>query len=55
MVQMLEQKSRPTVKQRVTKLNESMQGSQAWNSIFRPGSILEKVIQTHHEIVRMWL
>lgn len=42
MVQMLEQKSRPTVKQRVTKLNESMQGSQAWNSIFRPGSIFRK-------------
>jgi hypothetical protein len=42
MAQMIEQKSRPTIKQRMTKLNESMQSSQAWNSIFRPGSIFRK-------------
>ena len=42
MAKIIEQKSRPTVKQRMTKLNESMQSSQAWNSIFRPGSIFRK-------------
>src|SRR3989454_10862095 len=33
---------KPTVGERLSKLNESVQGSQAWNSIFRPGSIFRK-------------
>jgi len=33
---------RPTAKERLNKTVESVQGSQAWNSIFRPGSIFRK-------------
>ncbi len=33
---------RPSIGDRVTELTEKMQGSQAWNSIFRPGSIFRK-------------
>ena len=33
---------RPTLKERAAKLGEQVQGSQAWNSIFRPGSIFRK-------------
>src|SRR5271154_603757 len=33
---------RPKGKSRMTELNESVQGSQAWNSIFRPGSVFRK-------------
>jgi len=33
---------KPSMKERVSKLNGSVQGSQAWNSIFRPGSIFRK-------------
>ena len=33
---------RPTLKERLNKTVESVQGSQAWNSIFRPGSIFRK-------------
>ena len=32
----------PGVAERMAKLGESVQGSQAWNSIFRPGSIYRK-------------
>jgi quinol-cytochrome oxidoreductase complex cytochrome b subunit len=38
----LEEKPRPTAKERAAKLQDSIQGSQAWNSIFRPGSIFRK-------------
>src|SRR5213593_262062 len=34
--------NKPSVAERLTKLAESVQGSQAWNSIFRPGSIFRK-------------
>ena len=33
---------RPTAKERLNKTIDSVQGSQAWNSIFRPGSIFRK-------------
>ena len=33
---------RPTAKERLNKTVENVQGSQAWNSIFRPGSIFRK-------------
>jgi quinol-cytochrome oxidoreductase complex cytochrome b subunit len=33
---------RPTLKERAAKLGNQMQGSQAWNAIFRPGSIFRK-------------
>jgi hypothetical protein len=33
---------RPTAKERLAKVGQQMQGSQAWNSIFRPGSIFRK-------------
>jgi len=33
---------KPSVGERLSKLTDSMQGSQAWNSIFRPGSIFRK-------------
>jgi quinol-cytochrome oxidoreductase complex cytochrome b subunit len=33
---------KPTAKERVNKLVDSVQGSQAWSSIFRPGSIFRK-------------
>src|SRR6266542_4300304 len=33
---------RPGIGERMAKLGESVQGSQAWNSIFRPGSIFRK-------------
>src|SRR3954463_11676000 len=33
---------RPTIGDRLSKLNDGVQGSQAWNSIFRPGSIFRK-------------
>src|SRR3989454_7283873 len=36
---------KPTVGERLSKLSESVQGSQAWNSIFRPGSIFRKGYQ----------
>ena len=34
--------SRPSAKERLNKTIENVQGSQAWNSIFRPGSIFRK-------------
>src|SRR3954464_6890734 len=33
---------RPGIGERMAKLQGSVQGSQAWNSIFRPGSIFRK-------------
>ena len=33
---------RPTLKERAAKVGEQVQGSQAWSSIFRPGSIFRK-------------
>ena len=33
---------RPTFKERLTAAKEATQGSQAWDSIFRPGSIFRK-------------
>ena len=33
---------RPTLKERAAKIGAQIQGSQAWNSIFRPGSIFRK-------------
>src|SRR4029434_3609484 len=38
----IDEKPRPTVKERVSKVNGQVQGSQAWSSIFRPGSIFRK-------------
>src|ERR1044072_525342 len=35
-------KTMPDRPKPVAKLNDSVQGSQAWNSIFRPGSIFRK-------------
>ncbi|MEY2775627.1 MAG: hypothetical protein RL218_852, partial [Actinomycetota bacterium] len=42
MASTIEEKPRLTLKERAAKLGESLQGSQAWNSIFRPGSIFRK-------------
>ena len=38
----IDDKPRPTVKDRVNSTVDAVQGSQAWNSIFRPGSIFRK-------------
>src|SRR4051794_6786921 len=38
----IDEQPRPTVKDRVTKTVDGVQGSQAWSSIFRPGSIFRK-------------
>src|ERR671914_683105 len=43
MARALERKSRTeALAERLSKLGETIQGSQAWNSIFRPGSIFRK-------------
>ncbi len=43
MARALDRKSRTeALAERLSKLGESIQGSQAWNSIFRPGSIFRK-------------
>ncbi len=42
MASTIEEKPRLTLKERAAKLGETLQGSQAWNSIFRPGSIFRK-------------
>ena len=34
--------NRPSMGERVSKLTDTVQGSQAWTSIFRPGSIFRK-------------
>ena len=38
----LDDKKTPTLKERAAKVGESLKGSQAWNAIFRPGSIFRK-------------
>ena len=42
MAKIIDDKPRPTVKDRVSSTVDSVQGSQAWSSIFRPGSIFRK-------------
>ena len=42
MAKTIDDQPTPTLKDRVSKIGEQMQGSQAWNSIFRPGSIFRK-------------
>src|SRR6187397_666321 len=42
MAKIIDDKPRPTVKDRVSSTVDSIQGSQAWSSIFRPGSIFRK-------------
>ena len=42
MANIVDEKPRPSLKERVSKLTSSTQGSQAWGSIFRPGSIFRK-------------
>jgi hypothetical protein len=42
MAKIIDETPRPTIKDRAAKLGTDVQGSQAWNSIFRPGSIFRK-------------
>ena len=42
MAKILDEKPRPTMKDRMTQMQGQVQGSQAWSSIFRPGSIFRK-------------
>ena len=42
MAKTVDDKPRPTMKERMGNMVDSVQGSQAWNSIFRPGSIFRK-------------
>ena len=42
MANILDERPKLTLKDRLTKVWSSTQGSQAWNSIFRPGSIFRK-------------
>ena len=42
MAKTIDEKPRKSMGERVSELNGKMQGSQAWNSIFRPGSIFRK-------------
>ena len=42
MAKTIDDQPTPTLKDRVSKVGEQVQGSQAWNSIFRPGSIFRK-------------
>ena len=42
MAKTIDEQPRPTMKDRATKLQGQVQGSQAWSSIFRPGSIFRK-------------
>jgi hypothetical protein len=42
MAKIIDEKPKPTVKERVSKVNGQVQGSQAWSSIFRPGTIFRK-------------
>ena len=42
MAKIIDDTPRPTVKDKLTKTVGDVQGSQAWNSIFRPGSIFRK-------------
>ena len=40
------------VQDQVAQLGDSIQGSQAWNSIFRPGSIFRKGYALHERVLR---
>ena len=42
MAKIIDDTPRPTVKDRLNKTVDGVQGSQAWSSIFRPGSIFRK-------------
>ena len=42
MSSIVDETPRPTLKERLAKVGEQVQGSQAWSSIFRPGSIFRK-------------
>jgi quinol-cytochrome oxidoreductase complex cytochrome b subunit len=42
MAKIIDDKPRPTIKDRVNSTVDGVQGSQAWSSIFRPGSIFRK-------------
>ncbi|MCU1368418.1 MAG: putative menaquinol-cytochrome c reductase cytochrome b subunit, partial [Ilumatobacteraceae bacterium] len=42
MANIIDEKPRPSMKDRVGKVTSTTQGSQAWSSIFRPGSIFRK-------------
>src|SRR6187455_3771334 len=42
MAKTIDERPRPTVKDRLNKAVDGVQGSQAWSSIFRPGSIFRK-------------
>src|SRR5512134_2710832 len=42
MAKIIDESPRPTLKDRMSKMSGQMKGSQAWNSIFRPGSIFRK-------------
>ena len=42
MAKTIDDQPKPTAKERINKLVDSVQGSQAWSSIFRPGSIFRK-------------
>ena len=40
MAKTIDEQPRPTIKDRLNKTMDGVQGSQAWSSIFRPGSIV---------------
>ena len=42
MAKIIDEQPRPTMKDRANKAMGSVQGSQVWSSIFRPGSIFRK-------------
>ena len=42
MAKIIDETPRPTAKERVQQTVDSVQGSQVWSSIFRPGSIFRK-------------
>ncbi len=42
MAKTIDERPRPTMKDRLNKTMDGVQGSQAWSSIFRPGSIFRK-------------
>ena len=42
MAKIIDDTTRPTIKDRLNKTVDGVQGSQAWSSIFRPGSIFRK-------------
>src|SRR5262247_4210414 len=42
MAKTIDERPRPTMKDRLNKTVDGVQGSQAWNSIFRPGSVYRR-------------